>query len=75
MNAISYVDVFEIEHENEENPDSIAVGDLVRTGPNHHPHFAVIAVNGDKAWVRNAETGQDALAPLKRCRKVTPTGA
>jgi hypothetical protein len=75
MSAISYVDVFELEHDGEENPDSIAVGDLVRTGPNHHPHFAVVAINGDKAWVRNVQSGQDALAPLKRCRKVSPSGA
>jgi hypothetical protein len=75
MSAISYVDVFQLEHDEGETPESIAVGDLVRTGPNHHPHFAVIAINGDKAWVRNVQSGQDALAPLNRCRKVSPDSA
>ncbi len=71
MSAISYSDVFEIEHE-EVNPEHIQVGDLVRTGPNLFPHFAVVAVSGDKAWVRNVQSGQDGLTPLKRCRKVSP---
>lgn len=69
MNAISYVDVFEIESRDEQQ-DQISVGDLVRTGPNLHPHFAVLAVHGDKAWLRNVQSGQDALTLLARCKKV-----
>jgi hypothetical protein len=65
----SYSDVFGISHEREDH-EEILVGDLVRTGPNHFPHFAVVAVNGDKAWVRNVNTGADSLALVSRCRKI-----
>ncbi len=69
MSAISYADVFEIP-----TPDTadeeIAPGDLVRTGPNSHPYFAVVAVHGDTAWLRNVQSGQNALTPLARCRKL-----
>jgi hypothetical protein len=69
MSAISYSDVFEIEH-NHPEPQPIAVGDRVRTGPNLFPHFEVIALSGETAWVRNVASGLDALLPVKRCRKV-----
>jgi hypothetical protein len=69
MAPISYSDVFEIDHVRGYAED-ISVGDMVRTGPNLFPHFTVIAINGDKAWVRNTENGTDALAQLDRCRKI-----
>lgn len=69
MNAISYRDVFELDADDVPS-GVISVGDLVRTGRNHFPHFAVVAVDGDKAWIRNVQTGLDALMPLSRCRKV-----
>ncbi|HLZ84022.1 MAG TPA: hypothetical protein VKQ54_10685 [Caulobacteraceae bacterium] len=46
------------------------MGHVVRTGPNHFPHFEVIAIHGDKAWVRNVVTGADSLTPLSRCRRL-----
>ncbi|MDZ4690237.1 hypothetical protein [Terricaulis sp.] len=73
MNSISYVDVFELEHE--PAGETIQVGDRVRTGPNLFPHFDVIAVSGETAWVRNINSGLDALLPINRCRKVSPSGA
>lgn len=69
MSAISYLDVFEIQHDQSDS-DEIDVGDLVRMGSNLAPHYAVVAISGEKAWVRNIHNGQDALAPLSRCRKV-----
>jgi hypothetical protein len=69
MAPISYSDVFAIDHSRGYVED-IAVGDLVRTGANLFPHYKVIAINGDKAWVRNTENGTDALAELDRCRKI-----
>jgi hypothetical protein len=69
MTLSSYSDVFSISHEREYEED-IRVGDLVRSGPNLHPHFEVVAVHGDKAWVRNVQTGTDHLAMLSRCRKI-----
>lgn len=69
MSLPSYSDVFSITHERP-NDEDISVGDLVRTGENFHPHFTVIAVSGDKAWVRNVQNGVDSLAQLDRCRKI-----
>jgi hypothetical protein len=69
MTLSSYSDVFSISHERDYEED-IRVGDLVRTGLNLHPHFEVVAVHGEKAWVRNVQNGTDHLAMLSRCRKI-----
>jgi hypothetical protein len=69
MTLSSYSNVFSISHEREYD-EEIGVGDLVRTGPNLYPHFEVLAVHGDKAWVRNVQNGSDHLAFLSRCRKI-----
>jgi len=66
---LSYSDVFNLRHEREHD-EEIAAGDLVRMGENHFPHYAVIAVQGDKAWVRNVTSGEDCLAKVDRCRKI-----
>jgi hypothetical protein len=71
MSLSSYSDVFSIRHERDYD-EEILTGDLVRSGPNLFPHFEVIAVHGDKAWVRNVQTGADHLAQLARCRKIEP---
>jgi hypothetical protein len=65
----SYSDVFAICLDREHDED-VRAGDLVRTGPNLYPHFEVIAVHGDKAWLRDIATGVDALTPLSRCRRL-----
>jgi hypothetical protein len=69
MTLSSYSDVFQIDHERGYEED-IRVGDLVATGPNLFPRFEVVAVHGDKAWVRNLDNGSDHLALLSRCRKL-----
>jgi len=69
MTLSSYSDVFSINHDRE-HPEDIGPGDLVRTGPNLFPHFEVVAVHGEKAWVRNVQNGADHLALLSRCRKI-----
>ena len=75
MTQVSYSDLYDITHHRGYDEEIVA-GDLVRTGPNLFPHFEVIAVNGDKAWVRNVQTGADGLAELTRCRKINgPTAA
>jgi len=48
----------------------VQVGDLVRTGPNAWPTYVVVALDGDKAWVRNADNGADGLTQADRCRRV-----
>jgi hypothetical protein len=65
---ISYSDLYDIVHDREYDED-IQTGDMVRTGPNLYPHFTVMAVVGDKVWVRNTETGADGITGLTRCRK------
>lgn len=69
MTLSSYSDVFAINHDRE-HEEEIRPGDVVRTGDNLFPHFEVMAVHGEKAWVRNTETGADFLALLSRCRKI-----
>ena len=49
---------------------SVCVGDIVRTGENFHPHYRVIAVCDDRAWVRDVQHGSDHVVPYARCRKV-----
>lgn len=65
----SYSDVFAIDHERGYDEEIVA-GDQVRTGPNLFPHFEVLAVHGDRAWVRNTANGVDHLALVSRCRKI-----
>lgn len=69
MTASSYSDVFSISHDRDYDEEILA-GDLVRSGPNFFPHFSVVAVHGDKAWVRDVQNGTDHLALLSRCRKI-----
>ncbi len=69
MSLPSYSDIFAISHDREHH-EEIMVGDLVRTGENYHPHFSVVAVAGDKAWLRNLQSGADQLAMLSRCRRI-----
>ncbi len=65
----SYSDVFAISHERDREED-ILVGDLVRTGANAFPHYQVIAVFGDKVWVRDSQYGSDGITSLNLCRKI-----
>jgi hypothetical protein len=65
----SYSDVFSISHVRE-HEEEIHPGDFVRTGPNLHPYYKVIAIDADRAWVRNVQTGADSLAFLDRCRLI-----
>ena len=50
--------------------DDVQVGDLVRTGANLYPHYAVIAVYDDMCWVRDVQTGMDALTPARICHRI-----
>jgi len=65
----SYSDVFDISHEREFDEEILA-GDLVRTGPNAFPYYKVIAVHGEKVWVRDVQYGTDGITSLTLCRKI-----
>ena len=69
MLQVSYTDLIEISAEHEGDED-VQVGDLVKTGPNLYPHYSVIAVHGDKVWVRDVQTGMDGLTNLVLCKKI-----
>jgi len=56
----------------DENIPAISVGDLVRTGENFHPHYHVIALSEDRAWVRDTQHGTDHVVPLDLCHRVSP---
>ena len=48
----------------------ITAGDLVRTGENFHPHYHVVAITEDRAWIRDTQYGSDHIVPLDRCRRI-----
>jgi hypothetical protein len=49
--------------------DDIRPGDRVCTGANVHPNHEIIAVYGEKAWIRDLRTGCDGITSLTRCHK------
>ena len=49
---------------------NIGVGDRVRTGENAHPQFNVIAIVGNRAWLRDLQHGSDHVVPIDQCRRV-----
>jgi hypothetical protein len=67
--AISYCDLHET-GDTHPTPEAILAGDVVRTGPNQHPQWRVIAVDGEKAWLRDLQTHADGVTDVHRCRKV-----
>ena len=40
------------------------------TGANVAPFYRVIAVCGDKAWIRDVDRGHDGITSLCRCHKI-----
>ncbi len=73
MSPISYSNVFAVDLDRGYD-EEIRQGDVVSTGPNLYPKWDVLAVHGEKAWVRNVQTGQDGVTDLTRCRKVANAG-
>jgi len=53
--------------------EDVEAGDLVRTGANDFPRYEVVAVRGDKAWVREVQTGAEQIILRSRCRRVSPS--
>jgi hypothetical protein len=43
---------------------------VVRTGANFHPHYQVIALAEDRAWIRDTQHGTDHVIPLGRCQRL-----
>jgi hypothetical protein len=53
----------------------VAVGDLIRTGENFHPHYQVIAMSEERAWIRELQHGTDHIVPVDRCQRIEDAGA
>lgn len=47
---------------------SVAEGDIVMLGPNRAFTLEVLAVRGDKAWVRDLDDGRDGVVDLASFR-------
>lgn len=69
MTGISSLDVFSIDLDCDHD-DDIGPGDLVRAASTLFPHFWVIAVYDDMAWLRDVQSGDGYLVPLRRCRRL-----
>lgn len=48
----------------------VAVGDVIRTGENCHPHYQIIAMSDDRAWIRDTQHGTDHIVPIDRCTRI-----
>jgi len=48
----------------------IGVGDIVRSGENRYPHYRVLAINGDRAWVRDVQYGTDYIVAIAEFHKI-----
>ena len=48
----------------------VSVGDVIRTSANFHPHYRVIAITEDRAWIRDTQHGTDHVVPLDRCQRI-----
>ncbi|MGZ3367508.1 MAG: hypothetical protein ACXWK1_01215 [Caulobacteraceae bacterium] len=67
MSLQSQIDV---SHACWQDPSGVIVpGDLVCTGANVNANHEVIAVYGDKAWIRDLRSGCDGITNLSRCHK------
>lgn len=49
---------------------TLSPGDICITGENRYPRFRVIALNDDRVWVRDVETGRDSVVLCEQCHKV-----
>lgn len=64
---MSYLDPFDMGQPGREL--SVAEGDIVRLGANGAFTLEVIAVRGDKAWVRDVSDGRDGVVDLASFRR------
>jgi hypothetical protein len=54
---------------------SVGSGELILAGETLHPHYQLIALGEDKAWVRDLQLGTDHIIPIDRCRKTGSRGS
>ena len=49
---------------------ALHVGDIVRIGDNRFPHYKIIAVSGERAWVRDVQFGTDHVVGMATVHRV-----
>lgn len=49
----------------------LRVGDIVRTGDNLYPRYEVVAISGERAWVRDGQYGSDHVIPIGALRRIS----
>ncbi|MDB5265908.1 MAG: hypothetical protein JWM39_621 [Parcubacteria group bacterium] len=54
----------------EETDVPITKDDLVRKGPNLHPYYEVVWIDGEEVWLRNANTRESHVCLLSECTKI-----
>ena len=50
--------------------DQVGPGDTIRTGENLYPQYRVIAIAGNRAWVRDVQYGTDHIIAIEACRRI-----
>lgn len=66
---MTYISLFHVGRPTHDEP--IAVGDTVAVGADQMRQYEVMAVRGQKAWLREPITGMDAIVVAVRCRLVS----
>jgi hypothetical protein len=46
------------------------VGDLVRTGDNLYPHYEIVAISGNRAWIRDLQYDTDDVVSVEGLRRI-----
>ena len=70
--GMSYLSAFKLEPVSYDN--ELQAEDRVCMGSNSTPEFFVVAVSGDKAWIRGISQQIDAVVDVRRCRKIDSAG-
>jgi hypothetical protein len=66
---MTYLNLFHVERPTYE--EAIAVGDTVVVGADQFSQYEVMALRGEKAWLRDTVTGMDGIVAAVRCRLVS----
>ena len=48
----------------------ISVASFARDGENAHPHYQLIAIGDDSAWMRDVQSGTDHVLPKARSQNI-----
>jgi hypothetical protein len=69
MKVMTYLNLFHVERPVYD--EAIAVGDVVTVGADQFRQYEVMALRGQKAWLREATTGMDMIVVAVRCRLIS----